>query len=69
MGSDAFRSLYALYQSKTRVSEHIELLEQLKGRLSEGDGSEHVAGRSGASTEPSTTPVSKVLLVKPGYSA
>ena len=69
MGSDAFRSLYTLYQSKTRVSEHIELLEQLKRHLSEGEGSEHVAGRSDASTEPSTIPVSEVLLVKTGYSA
>ena len=64
MGSDAFRSLYTLYQSKTRMSEHIELLEQLKRRLSATETSEHVAGSSSANTEPSTLPVSVEYLVE-----
>lgn len=35
MGSDAFRSLFTLYQSKTKVSDQVQMLEQLKRRLSE----------------------------------
>lgn len=35
MGSDAFRSLFTLYQTKTKVADQVEQLEQLQRRLSQ----------------------------------
>ena len=35
MGSDAFRSLFTLYQSKKRVSEQIQMLDQLRSSTDE----------------------------------
>lgn len=51
MGSDAFRSLFRLYQSKTRMSEQVEMLEQLKRQLS--GSADDTASSSTAAANPS----------------